>query len=63
MRRFVLATVPVLLLAVLSTSAQYRRDRDRYRDRYRRNEGEWRIAERRVLVDWTETRPVNPPGR
>ena len=35
----------------------------RYRDRYRRHDGEWRIAERRVLVDWTETRPVNPPGR
>lgn len=35
----------------------------RYRDRYRRHGGEWRIAERRVLVDWTETRPVNPPGR
>ena len=35
----------------------------RYRDRYRRHDGQWRIAERRVLVDWTETRPVNPPGR
>jgi ketosteroid isomerase-like protein len=35
----------------------------RYRDRYRCHEGQWRIAERRVLVDWTETRPANPPGR
>jgi hypothetical protein len=35
----------------------------RYRDRYRQDGGTWRIAERRVLVDWTETRPANPPGR
>lgn len=35
----------------------------RYRDRYRQDGGAWRIAERRVLVDWTETRPANPPGR
>jgi ketosteroid isomerase-like protein len=35
----------------------------RYRDRYRHHDDGWRIAERRVLVDWTETRPVNPPGR
>lgn len=34
----------------------------RYQDRYRRHEKQWRIAERRVLVDWTETRPANPPG-
>jgi 3-phenylpropionate/cinnamic acid dioxygenase small subunit len=30
----------------------------RYQDRYRRA-GSWRIADRRVLVDWTETRPVD----
>jgi len=35
----------------------------RYQDHYGRDNGEWRIAERRVLVDWTETRPANPPGR
>jgi hypothetical protein len=33
----------------------------RYVDAYRRLPGErWLIAERRLLVDWTETRPVNP---
>jgi len=30
----------------------------RYRDRYRRLAHGWRITERRVLVDWTELRPV-----
>jgi hypothetical protein len=35
----------------------------RYADRYSRGEdGGWRIAERRVLVDWTETRTANPIG-
>ena len=28
----------------------------RYRDRYRRADGRWGIADRQVLVDWTETR-------
>ena len=35
----------------------------RYQDRYGREGGVWRISERRVLVDWTETRPVDAPGR
>ncbi len=35
----------------------------RYHDRYRRGaDGLWHIAARRVLVDWTETRPADPPG-
>ena len=35
----------------------------RYRDEYRRDDGTWRIRERRVLVDWTETHQVElgPP--
>jgi IS4 transposase len=33
----------------------------RYRDRYAQDEGGWRIAERDVLVDWTETRRVVDP--
>jgi SnoaL-like protein len=32
----------------------------RYRDEYRRDAGAWSIAERRVLVDWTETREIQP---
>jgi SnoaL-like domain len=36
----------------------------RYDDEYRAGaDGEWRIADRRVLIDWTETRVANPPGR
>ncbi|HET9609965.1 MAG TPA: nuclear transport factor 2 family protein [Acidimicrobiales bacterium] len=34
----------------------------RYRDRYRRAGGRWGIDERRVLVDWTETRPAGTSG-
>jgi hypothetical protein len=37
----------------------------RYRDEYRREGDSWRIAERRVLVDWTATLPADlarPPG-
>ena len=34
----------------------------RYEDTYRRDpEGAWKFAHRRLRVDWTETRPVNPP--
>jgi SnoaL-like domain len=32
----------------------------RYRDEYGLGEQGWRIIERRVLVDWTETRRVEP---
>jgi hypothetical protein len=32
----------------------------RYRDEYRRDAGAWSIAERHVLVDWTETRQIQP---
>jgi hypothetical protein len=36
----------------------------RYDDTYALSvEGEWRIAQRRVLVDWTETRAANPEGK
>ncbi len=36
----------------------------RYADEYRAGtDGEWRIADRRVLIDWTEARVANPPGR
>jgi hypothetical protein len=36
----------------------------RYRDEYQRDDGGWRIRERRVLVDWTETRAaeLHPPS-
>jgi hypothetical protein len=35
----------------------------RYDDRYRLGgDGSWRILDRRVLVDWTETRTANPTG-
>lgn len=35
----------------------------RYEDDYRRDEqGDWKIARRVALIDWTETRAVNPPG-
>lgn len=32
----------------------------RYEDSYARAGGRWRIAERHVLVEWTETRPADP---
>jgi hypothetical protein len=35
----------------------------RYEDTYRRDvEGSWKFAHRRLRVDWTETRAVNPPN-
>jgi ketosteroid isomerase-like protein len=35
----------------------------RYQDLYRRRPGEsWKIAHRKVLVDWTEVRTALPPG-
>lgn len=34
----------------------------RYDDRYRRDEGAWRIESRRVIVDWTELRAANSAG-
>ena len=35
----------------------------RYEDTYRPNDdGAWKFAHRRLRVDWTETRAVNPPG-
>ncbi len=34
----------------------------RYEDTYRPDaEGAWKFAQRRLRVDWTETRAVNPP--
>jgi hypothetical protein len=34
----------------------------RYEDTYRTDgDGAWKFAERRLRVDWTETRTVNPP--
>jgi hypothetical protein len=30
----------------------------RYHDAYRRDAGRWRIVDRRVVVDWTESRPA-----
>ncbi|MFE7592709.1 nuclear transport factor 2 family protein [Kitasatospora sp. NPDC057512] len=32
----------------------------RYLDRFVKRDGEWFFAERRLMVDWTETRPSNP---
>ena len=34
----------------------------RYRDEYRRIDGEWRISLRDALTDWSETRFVDPTG-
>jgi hypothetical protein len=31
----------------------------RYRDRFERQNGEWRIAERVVILDWSEQRPIS----
>lgn len=33
----------------------------RYLDTFAREDGAWLFAERRLMVDWTETRPVGPP--
>jgi uncharacterized protein (TIGR02246 family) len=33
----------------------------RYQDRLRREDGEWRFERRRILIDWTETRPARIP--
>jgi hypothetical protein len=34
----------------------------RYEDVYRKDaDGDWKIADRRVMVDWTEVRAANPP--
>jgi hypothetical protein len=30
----------------------------RYRDTFAKQDGTWRFAERRLMVDWTETRPM-----
>jgi hypothetical protein len=32
----------------------------RYHDRFAKTDGRWYFAERKLLVDWTETRPSNP---
>ncbi|RGD56954.1 nuclear transport factor 2 family protein [Kitasatospora xanthocidica] len=32
----------------------------RYLDRFVKRDGEWFFAERRLMVDWTETRPSTP---
>ncbi|MFD5566148.1 nuclear transport factor 2 family protein [Kitasatospora griseola] len=32
----------------------------RYLDRFVKQDGDWLFAERRLLVDWTETRPCKP---
>jgi ketosteroid isomerase-like protein len=32
----------------------------RYHDRFVKTDGAWRFSERRLYVDWTETRPSNP---
>ena len=34
-----------------------------YHDRYARQEGSWRIAERRVAIQWTELHPAHPARR
>lgn len=31
----------------------------RYQDSLKRDDGQWRFAHRRLVIDWTETRPVN----
>ena len=30
----------------------------RYQDRYRRDDGRWRFSGRKLILDWSETRPV-----
>ncbi|MFF2661959.1 nuclear transport factor 2 family protein [Kitasatospora sp. NPDC058032] len=32
----------------------------RYLDRFVKQDGDWLFAERRLLVDWTDTRPLRP---
>lgn len=34
-----------------------------YHDRYAREKDEWRIAERRVAIEWTELHPAHPQRR
>lgn len=34
----------------------------RYQDSWRREDGVWRFARRRLIVDWEETRPVRVKG-
>ncbi len=34
----------------------------RYRDTFAKDDGTWRFAERRLYVDWTETRTLAGPG-
>lgn len=34
-----------------------------YHDRYARQDGGWRITERRVAIQWTELHPAHPPRR
>ena len=34
----------------------------RYQDSWRREADGWRFTERRLIVDWEETRPVSRPG-
>lgn len=34
----------------------------RYEDAYRKEGGQWRIAHRRLHIDWTETRNADPIG-
>lgn len=50
-----------------STADHLLKDRDdilswsiRYQDAWRREDGIWRFARRRLIVDWEETRPVTP---
>jgi hypothetical protein len=32
----------------------------RYLDEFVKQDGEWQFAERRLMVNWTETRPSTP---
>jgi hypothetical protein len=32
----------------------------RYLDEFTKRDGDWYFAERRLMVDWTETRPSTP---
>lgn len=34
----------------------------RYEDEFRRVGSDWRFARRAIVIDWTETRNVDPPG-
>lgn len=33
----------------------------RYQDQFRKDDGQWRISRRELLIDWTETRPIMLP--